>query len=93
MKEMFKEYKEIIEELHDRGIGLLELEIWDEIDCQLNGRELSENELSILYCTVERAYLKSEYVSLFDLVKYCIKNLDKIYDMSIYDIIDNCLGY
>ncbi len=91
MKQCFEEYKEIIEDLHNRGVCLLELEIWDEIDSQLDGRELSDNELSILYCTIERAYLKSEYVSLFQLVKFCINNLDKIYDMEISYIIDQCL--
>lgn len=25
-----------------------------------------------------------------DLVRYCIKNLDKIYDMQIYEILMNC---
>ena len=93
MNEVFEKYKATIEELHSKGIGLLQLEIWDEIDCQLDGRYLTDSQLEILYNTVERAYLKTEYASLFDLVKYCINNLDKIYDMNIYDILENCYGY
>ena len=89
MKERFKEYKNIIQELSDKGIDLLELNIWNEIDCQLD-KELTDNQLQILYCTVERAYLKSEDVNLSDLVRYCIKNVDKIYDMQIYEILMNC---
>ena len=89
MKERFEEYKNIIEELSDKGIDLLELNIWNEIDCQLD-KELTDNQLQILYCTVERAYLKSEDVNLSDLVRYCIKNIDKIYDMEIWQILMNC---
>ncbi len=37
-------YKEIIKDLHNKGVGLLELEIWDEIDCQLNDRILSDSQ-------------------------------------------------
>ena len=36
MKERFEEYKNIIEELSNKGIDLLELNIWNEIDCQLD---------------------------------------------------------
>jgi len=89
MKERFEEYKNIIQELDDKGIDLLELNIWNEIDCQLD-KELTDNQLQILYCTVERAYLKSEDVNLSDLVRYCIKNVDKIYDMQIWEILMNC---
>ena len=89
MKERFEEIKEVLEELSDKGIDLLELNIWNEIDCQLD-KELTDNQLMTLYCTVERAYLKSEDVNLSDLVRYCIKNVDKIYDMQIYEILMNC---
>lgn len=89
MKERFEEYKNIIQELEDKGIDLLELNIWNEINCQLDD-ELTDNQLMTLYCTVERAYLKSEDVNLSDLVRYCIKNIDKIYDMQIYEILMNC---
>lgn len=86
MKERFKKYKEIMNELNDRGVSLLELEIWNEIDCQLD-KELTDNQLDILYCTVERAYFKGEEVDLSVLVNYCINNINKIYDMNIWDIL------
>lgn len=89
MKERFEEYKNIIQELEDKGIDLLELNIWNEINCQLDD-ELNDNQLMTLYCTVERAYLKSEDVNLSDLVRYCIENIDKIFDMQIYEILMNC---
>ena len=92
MKERFEEYKNIIQELEDKGIDLLELNIWNEIDCQLE-EELTDNQLMTLYCTVERAYLKTNYATIEQLVRYCIKNIDKIFDMSIYDIIEDCLEY
>lgn len=89
MKDRFEEIKRVIEELENKGIALLELEIWNEIDCLLD-KELTDNQLMNLYYTVERVYLKSEDVNLSDLVRYCIKNLDKIYDMQIYEILMNC---
>ena len=88
MRNKFEEYKEIMLELNDKGIDLLELNIWNEIDCQLE-EELTDNQLEILYCTVERAYLKAEEITIEQLVSYCIENIDKIYDMSIWDIILN----
>ena len=89
MKNRMEEIKGVLEELENKGIDLLELEIWNEIDCLLD-KELTDNQLMNLYYTVERAYLKSEDVNLSDLVRYCIKNLDKIYDMQIYEILMNC---
>ena len=85
----YEEIKGVLEELSDKGIDLLELNIWNEINCQLD-RELTDNQLELLYCTVERAYLKAEDVNLSDLVRYCIKNIDKIYDMEIWQILMNC---
>ena len=92
MNKRFEEYKEIMQELNDRGVDLLELMIWNEIDCQLD-KELTDNQLQILYCTVERAYLKTNSATIEQLVRYCLKNIDKIYDMSIYDIIEYCIEY
>ena len=92
MKERFEEYKNIIQELEDKGIDLLELNIWNEIDCQLE-EELTDNQLMTLYCTVERAYLKAEEITIYQLVKYCIKNIDKIYDMDIWFIINHASLY
>lgn len=89
MKNRMEEIKGVLEELSDKGIDLLELNIWNEINCQLD-RELTDNQLELLYCTVERAYLKAEDVNLSDLVRYCIKNIDKIYDMEIWQILMNC---
>lgn len=86
MKNRFEECKQIIKDLEKKGIGLLELEIWNEIDCQLD-KELTDNQLDILYCTVERAYLKAEDITIEQLVRYCIEHIDKIYDMKIWDII------
>ena len=88
MKNRMKEVKGILEKLNKKGIDLLELEIWNEIDCQLD-KELNDNKLDILYCTVERAYLKAEDITIGQLVKYCLDNIDKIYDMNIWDVIIN----
>lgn len=88
MKNRMKEVKGILEKLNKKGIDLLELEIWNEIDYQLD-KELNDNQLDILYCTVERAYLKAEDVTIGQLVRYCLDNIDKIYDMKTWDVIIN----
>lgn len=92
MKNKMEKYKEIIKDLEKRGIGLLDLEICNEIECQQD-KKLTEQQLELIYNTVERAYLKSVYITIEQLVRYCIKNVDKIYDMDIYDIIDECSFY
>ena len=89
MKEQFEKYKNIIKDLRDNHIYLSDLLIWDEIDSQLE-EELTDNQLEILYNTVERAYMKAENVDLYVLVKYCINNLDKLYDMNVWDILSYC---
>lgn len=88
MKNRFEECKQIIKKLEKKCIGLLDLEIWSEINWQLD-KELTDNQLDILYCTVERAYLKVEDITIEQLVKYCIRNIDKIYDMDIWFIINH----
>lgn len=92
MKNKMENYKEIIKDLEKRGIALLDLEICNEIECQQD-KELTEQQLELIYNTVERAYLKSSEITIEQLVRYCIKNVDKIYDMGIYDIIDECNFY
>ena len=88
MKSRFEEIKDVLEELSDKGIDLLELNIWNEIDCQLD-KELTDNQLMTLYCTIERAYLKAEEITIEQLTRYCIENIDEIYDMNIWDVILN----
>lgn len=88
MKNRYKECMEIIKDLDKKGISLLELEIWNEIYWQLD-EELTDSKLDILYNTVERAYLKAEDITIEQLVRYCIKNIDKIYDMDVWFIINH----
>ena len=91
MNNKFNEYKKILKELNDKNIFLSDLLIWQEINDQLD-KELTDSEMEILFNTVERAYFKAENADLYNLVEYCINNLDKIYDMNIWDIIikSNC---
>ena len=91
MNEKFNEYKKILKELNDRNIFLSDLLIWQEINDQLD-KKLTDSELEILYNTVERCYYKAENADLYNLVNYCINNLDKLYDMEIWEIIlhSNC---
>ena len=89
MKNKMENYKEIIKDLEKRGIALLDLEICNEIEWQQD-KELTEQQLELIYNTVERAYLKSVYITIEQLVRYCIKNVDKIYDMDVYDMAEWC---
>lgn len=92
MKNKMENYKEVIKDLEKRGITLLDLEICNEIECQQD-KELTEQQLELIYNTVERAYLKSSEITIEELVRYCIKNVDKIYAMSTWFIINHASLY
>lgn len=85
---MNNRYIKIIKELEAMHISISDLMIWQEIYYNPHTHKHTNEQLNILYNTVERAYLKAEYpLDLTRLVDYCTKNIDKIYDMSIYEIL------
>ena len=88
---MIERIRKEIKELEKKNIGILDLQIVYEIDCQLD-KELTEEEYSKLYSNVEWAYLKLEGVALDSIVACGIDNLDRL-DDDDFDFREECCYY
>ena len=88
---MIERIRKEIKELEKKNIGILDLQIVYEIDCQLD-KEITEEEYSKLYSNVEWAYLKLEGVALDSIVACGIDNLDRL-DDDDFDFRDECCYY
>ena len=78
MNDELKELKKVYKDLYDRKIYAYKLDIIDEIECQLDNKELTDEEYQTLYYAIERAYFKLEGVSIWAIVKCAIDNIDKV---------------
>lgn len=85
-----KELEKIIEELRERNVNILDLEIANEIKWQIeeNERKFSEDEKQKLWDYVDKAYLKSEDLTIEAITRAAIENFDKLDDMNIWDLIE-----
>lgn len=85
-----KELEKIIEELRERNVNILDLEIANEIKWQIeeNERKFSEDEKQKLWDYVDKAYLKSEDLTIEAVTRAAIENFDKLDDMNIWDLIE-----
>lgn len=85
-----KELEKIIEELRERNVNILDLEIANEIKWQIeeNERKFSEDEKQKLWNYVDKAYLKSEDLTIEAITRAAIENFDKLDDMNIWDLIE-----
>lgn len=89
MSEELRRYTDIYNEyFKEKNYSLLNLQIIDEIQCQLEDK-ISDEDYNKLFYTIKNCYLKSDSVDLWCLTNYCINNKEKIGNMSTYDIIDN----
>lgn len=89
---MTNKYIEIIKNLEDMRISVSDLMIWQEIYDNADAHKLNAIELDILYNTVERVWFKSEEpLNLTRVVNYCIDHMNKLYDMSICQIISEVI--
>lgn len=88
MSEELKKYLEIYKKYYETNdCNLLNLMIINEIECQLE-EEISEEDYNKLFYKIRNCYLKVDSVDLWCLTYVCIENLDKLDDMSSYEIID-----
>lgn len=85
---MVERIRNEIKRLESENISVLDLQIVYEIDCQLEN-EISKEDYMKIYYNSRNAYLKTDECSLSDIVRYCIKNVDKIDDMSSWEIVEN----
>lgn len=85
-----KELEKIIEELRERNVNILDLEIANEIKWQIeeNERKFSEDEKQKLWDYADKAYLKSEDLTIEAITRAAIENFDKLDDMNIWDLIE-----
>ena len=86
----FKEYNKIIKELKENNINMLGLSIAYELECQLGfcERKFTEEEKDILLDNIERAYLKSEDLSIEVITRKAIELFDNLESMTTWDLIE-----
>lgn len=88
MSEELRKYTDIYNEyFKGNNYNLLNLQIIDEIQCQLEDKISDENYNKLFY-TIKNCYLKTDEIDLWSLTNYCINNIDEIDDMSTWEIIE-----
>ena len=89
-------YKEQLQKANEMGLDIISLQVANEVSCTFYEIELTDKEFELCCSTIENAYLKSEYLSVWNITKALrdlIKNQvldeeEKIYN-SIEELIDN----
>lgn len=89
MSEELRKYTDIYNEhFKFNGLALVNLQIIDEIQCQLQDK-ISDEDYNKLFYTIKNCYLKSDETDIWQLTKYCIKNIETIDNMSTWQIINH----
>lgn len=92
-----KELELTLELLEKKNINIMDLDILSEIKWQAQYYleiELSEEEKNMIFEQVQRAYLKSEGIPIHVITTAAMDNLDKLKDMSTYDLVEeSCWRY
>jgi len=85
-----KKYIEVIEELENRNIDMLGLEIAYELKVQLDftEREFTEEQKEELFTAIERAYLKSDDLTIEAITRKAIELYDELENMTTWDLIE-----
>lgn len=85
-----KDLEKVLEELRERNINILDLEIANEIKWQIeeNERIFTDEEKQKIWDYVDRAYLKSESLTIEAITRAAIKNFDELDNMEIWDLIE-----
>lgn len=90
-----KDLEKVLKELKERNINVLDLEIANEIKWQTdyNDRKFTDEEKQKLWNYVDRAYLKSEDLTVEQITRAAIKYIDKLDDMEIWDLIEEACWF
>ena len=86
-----KELEEKLKELEKEHISYTDLEILDEINYQSKYYleiKLKEEEKEMIFSQIHRAWLKSEGLPIHVITTAAMDNLDKLKDMSTYDLVE-----
>ncbi len=90
-----KELEKMLNNIKNKGLSLLDLDIMQEINYQSEycyDIRLNEYEKELLLNTIHNAYLKSEDLEIYKLTTVAINNLKDLEWMSTYDLIDMAWG-
>lgn len=90
-----KELEKIIEKLREKNVNILDLEIANEIKCQTdyNDRKFTNEEKQKLWDYVDKAYLKSEDLSIEQITRAAIRYIDELDKMEIWDLIEEACWF
>ena len=78
MNNELKELREIYKDLYSKSIYAYTLEIIDELECQTDENELTDEEYQKLYYEIEHAWFKLDGVSIETITRCALENKDKI---------------
>ena len=93
MIERIKKVRKIIEDLENQHIGVLNIKIVYELDCQLE-ETLSDEDYCKLYTEIEWAYLKLEGVGLDSIVRCALDHKkDILNDNEDFDLREEACWY
>ncbi len=93
MNNELKELKALYQDLYSKSIYAYKLEIIDELECQLEN-EISDEDYQKLYYEIERVYFKTEGLSIENITRCAVDNLDKIINEdSNFDLQRECYWY
>lgn len=89
------ELEKVLEELRERNINFLDLQIVDEINCQLdyNDKTFTTKNKEKLLSYIRNVYLKSDNLSIETITRATIDKFDELDDMSTYDLLDYACYY
>lgn len=89
-----KELEEKLLELKSQNISYTDLEILDEINYQSKYYleiELTEEEKEMIFEKVHRTWLKTEELTIYQIVTTAMDNLKDLANMSVWDLSDKTI--
>ena len=93
MIDRIKNTRKVIEELKEKGVSVLAIDIVYELDCQLQ-EELSDDDYCKLYNEIEYAYLKVENVDIGAIVECALDHMEDILNENEdFDLREECCYY
>ena len=96
MIDRIKNTRKVIEELKEKDVSVLAIDIVYELDCQLGYelKDLSDDDYCKLYNEIEYAYLKVENVDIGTIVECALDHMeDIINENEDFDLREECCYY
>lgn len=76
--EKINEIRETIKDLHKKNILIMDIDIIYELDSQLYGKPISDDDYEKLFSEISYAYIKVDNVDIGVIVSCALENKDKI---------------